>query len=70
MKAFLEVVWLILKLTYYYFEALVLLFTKPKKKDVSGRTVLITGRPMVFNSHTKFCLKTYDCNRSVTVNGT
>ncbi|XP_065063194.1 epidermal retinol dehydrogenase 2-like [Rhopilema esculentum] len=43
MKVFLEVVWLILKLTYYYFEALVLLFTKPKKKDVSGRTVLITG---------------------------
>lgn len=43
MKAAIDIIWLILKLIYYSLESFCKLFSIPRKKDISGRTVLITG---------------------------
>lgn len=44
MRAALDIIRLICIIIYYYLEAIFSSFIKPKRKDISGRTVLITGK--------------------------
>eukprot|EP00794_Sanderia_malayensis_P011952 gene11952-13189_t len=43
MKEALDIIWLVLKVIYYAFESIFYSLWPPRMKDVSGRTVLITG---------------------------
>ena len=39
----LEVIWLLIRIVYYYLEAAFRLCVPPGKKNISGKTVLVTG---------------------------